>query len=362
MVSALLSRLLGANRFRSDACRSRREHKERSERSTAMAARRSFDVDIPRLGGQILVFTIILSLATGQEAPRYHGNPSSMMFPEPVGRMNEEADLEDGSTESAESNLAIPLELARKINSMNSIEEFLSLVSGVPDEEKTSIITSRFDDGSERSNAIPASPAPCIPELQPVPLKQDNDTATFYFPSCTRIKRCGGCCSHNLLKCQPITSRTLNFEVLMTAIENSRDLVYKGKVIVPLEEHTSCKCECGIKEHHCTDKQDYIPGECTCRCRNQDEATKCAMNNEAKYWDPKRCTCLCKIVQECTTGFYFDYNTCSCQQVALSKRWFTTSKGTNYKFGQTERPEAPPVVVPLDPTDPRRKPKDDPEY
>jgi len=69
----------------------------------------------------------------------------------------------------------------------------------------------RFD---EKSNAIKPSPAKCIPELQPVSLKLDDDPSIMIFPSCTRIKRCGGCCSSSLLLCQPTSTETINFEVI----------------------------------------------------------------------------------------------------------------------------------------------------
>lgn len=67
--------------------------------------------------------------------------------------------------------------------------------------------------GGERSNAVVPTPAKCIPELQLVSLKLDNDPSTFVFPLCTRIKRCGGCCISPLLSCQPTATEMRNFEV-----------------------------------------------------------------------------------------------------------------------------------------------------
>lgn len=41
---------------------------------------------------------------------------------------------------------------------------------------------------------------------------------------------------------------------------------------------------------------------------------------------------------------------------------FTTTKGSNYNFSNRRSENVPPVIIPLDPSDPRRKPKEDPEY
>lgn len=69
----------------------------------------------------------------------------------------------------------------------------------------------------ERSNADIAKPAKCEPELQSVPFKDENnhDPSIVYLPPCTRIKRCGGCCSHSLLSCQPVATEMRNFKVII---------------------------------------------------------------------------------------------------------------------------------------------------
>ncbi|XP_053999676.1 platelet-derived growth factor subunit A isoform X1 [Hylaeus anthracinus] len=258
--------------------------------------------------------------------------------------------------------LSKSLELAKKINSMDSIDEFLNLIHGVPIYQQRFGLPSRMGDTGERSNAMQPVPAKCMPELQPVSLKPDDDPSAIYFPSCTRIKRCGGCCSHSLLSCQPIATEFRNFEVFVVAVDQTNGLSYKDKRIVPLEEHTKCVCDCRIKAEHCNEKQSYVKEECRCACNNVDEAEKCYNNNDTKVWNPELCTCFCRDELECSTGFYFDQNTCRCRQVPLSRTWFPVTKGTDYRFGQTQKPDnTPPVIVPLDATDPRRRPKEDPE-
>lgn len=34
-----------------------------------------------------------------------------------------------------------------------------------------------------------------------------------------------------------------------------------------------------------------------------------------KIWDAESCTCRCRESRECSTGTYFDENSCSCQAV-----------------------------------------------
>lgn len=70
----------------------------------------------------------------------------------------------------------------------------------------------------ERSRGQRPVPANCIPEMQTIPLKladssESKDPTIVVFPSCTRVKRCGGCCNNNLVSCQPIETNTIVFEV-----------------------------------------------------------------------------------------------------------------------------------------------------
>lgn len=264
---------------------------------------------------QMFLFAVLCGIVVAQSDQKYHGDPDAVMFPGPLGPRTKQAEAERSTSIASDSDTSISIELARQINSINSAQEFLKMVQGV-DPTVLGVLSagtrSGFDD--ERSNAEMPVPAKCMPELQPVPLKPDNESGTIYYPTCARIKRCGGCCSHSLLSCQPTATEVRNFQVIVTAIDHGTGLIYKGKRIVPLEEHTKCKCDCRIKPEHCTEKQAYVPGECKCVCTNTDEAEKCLKNNDVKLWDPKLCTCLCRTIQDCSTGFYFDQNTCRCER------------------------------------------------
>lgn len=71
----------------------------------------------------------------------------------------------------------------------------------------------------ERSQVSRPIPANCIPEMTVVPLQLSdesdmNDPSIFVFPSCTRVKRCGGCCGSHLLSCQPVEKTTTKYQVI----------------------------------------------------------------------------------------------------------------------------------------------------
>ncbi|XP_012278267.1 vascular endothelial growth factor C [Orussus abietinus] len=315
-------------------------------------------------GMRLLTLTSVLVLAVGQDHP-YHGNPDGILFPGPIGRKSQGIpDLRSRTQERSadSSDLSVALKMAKEVNELQTVEDFLTQVKGVPPSAKDLFTIDSRISGVERSNAEVAKPAKCMPELQTVPIKENHaDPSTIYFPSCTRVMRCGGCCSHSLLSCQPVSSEIRNFQVIVTKVEHGQSLSYRGKEIVPTEEHTKCKCDCKFKPEHCTEKQIYVEDECRCTCSNVDEEEKCRRSNETKLWDPDLCSCLCRTSQECTTGFYFDLKTCSCSEVPFSQNWFASDRIAN-RFQPNSKPDTPPLIVTLDAADPRRKHKDDPEY
>lgn len=93
-----------------------------------------------------------------------------------------------------------------------------------------------------------AKMAKCMPEVRTVPLNPDKTTATFYYPSCTRVERCGGCCSHHLLSCQPIESEIIPMSVVVADYLGGSKLQFRERKIVEVEQHTKCKCDCKIRQ------------------------------------------------------------------------------------------------------------------
>lgn len=61
---------------------------------------------------------------------------------------------------------------------------------------------------------MPAAAA-CIPELTKIKIGNTTDPSILYIPQCTRVERCGGCCTHALLSCQPTEDgiETLTYSV-----------------------------------------------------------------------------------------------------------------------------------------------------
>ncbi|KAG5324256.1 PDGFB factor, partial [Pseudoatta argentina] len=322
----------------------------------------SFDSQSPPYFiARMLVLAIVCGgFLLGQVDAQYHDDPDHIVFPGAVGSRSRDRALDNEPAGGSDDSDTIPLDLAARLNTIDSLEEFLQLLHGVPQNEK-GITFARFFPGrfggEERSNALIPMPAKCMPELQLVSLKLDDDPSTFVFPLCTRIKRCGGCCISPLLSCQPTATEMRNFEVIVTSLV---DMDYRGRQIVPVEEHTKCKCDCKIKEEHCNDKQHYEPHNCKCACNNVDEEEKCR-KNDTKIWNSTLCVCTCRTIEPCTTGYYFNPNTCRCGPIMLS-RPVNRFAPMNYNFTDRRPENRRTVIIPLDPSDPRRKHKEDPEY
>merc|ERR1712142_1432737 len=94
----------------------------------------------------------------------------------------------------------------------------------------------------------------------------------YLYPSCTRVQRCSGCCSHPLLSCQPSHTRLLQLDVILVNTVNNTDRI----VMVNMTEHEACECE-------------Y---QCLCQCENWLERDLCSINN--KLWDERSCSCRCR--------------------------------------------------------------------
>lgn len=99
---------------------------------------------------------------------------------------------------------------------------------------------------------VHAKMANCMPELRTVPLQLEEDSTAYYIPSCTRVERCGGCCVHPLLSCQPTDLEILQVQVMVTEYRGNdkrggKKLKLRKQKIVEVEQHLSCKCGCKIQ-------------------------------------------------------------------------------------------------------------------
>ncbi|XP_030766465.1 vascular endothelial growth factor A-like [Sitophilus oryzae] len=234
-------------------------------------------------------------------------------------RYYSQEDAFEGNTNS------IPLDFAKTLNEYNVSDLLLHYVDNLPEAQPQ--IANRFaDDGAEESNVERTStqlarPAKCMPELKTVKIIKSNDSNIFYVPECTRIERCGGCCSHVLLSCQPVETETVSLSVMKTEYTGNNKLKYVGKELVLVEKHTKCRCNCKVKAEDCNSYQEYIEPECRCSCKNIDEEKKCYKRDSRKLWNPELCACQCRDVTPCSTGFLYDYNECRCVQSQVKRRY-----------------------------------------
>ncbi|XP_043509758.1 vascular endothelial growth factor A isoform X1 [Frieseomelitta varia] len=297
-----------------------------------------------------LVLVIFCGLVTSQK--------DDIVFPDQISPRALSPPVEPAAAHNAALLRSRSSQIVKKIN---SVDEFLRMIGVSPSEVFS--LSSRMGESEERKNSKMAEQAVCKPSLKVVPTYEPNDPSIFFFPRCTRVNRCGGCCGNQLLSCEAKKTETQNFEIVVAKFMGDR-FEYQGKQVVPIDVDTKCECNCIIKPSDCTPKQIYKPAECKCTCTNQDERQKCN-EHEEKTWDSINCSCSCRNPHECSTGWFYDQNTCRCEQLPLSRSWFSSvTRETGYRFGQTQRPEnAPPVIIALsDADDPRRKPKPDPEY
>jgi len=166
--------------------------------------------------------------------------------------------------------------------------------------------------GVEIMASMIATPDVCEVRPTTVVIPPDSDPRVVYWPTCTKVDRCGGCCGLDLLECAPIEVRNITVQVMkqrMSETDSSR-YEYLGNVDISLLQHVRCDCHCRVKATDCNAAtQDYDEDSCSCRCRNTNEATSCP---SPKRWDDKYCRCVCPVLVNCLDDEFFDFNSCSC--------------------------------------------------
>ncbi|CAI6348307.1 unnamed protein product [Macrosiphum euphorbiae] len=124
-----------------------------------------------------------------------------------------------------------------------------------------------------------------------ISLKDIDDKSLYYYPMCTRVNRCGGCCSHDLLACRPTKTETLNFEVIVLQYSGSGKLEFKGRKSVSVDQHLTCQCDCITEEENCAPLQVYNSDECRCMCTNEEDRQECNDEYGLRLWNSTTCTC-----------------------------------------------------------------------
>lgn len=155
-----------------------------------------------------------------------------------------------------------------------------------------------------------ATPDVCDPRPMTVRIPADSDPRVVFWPSCTQLDQCGGCCGHDLLECAPTSTEPVTVQVMKQRLRDDDSYDFLGNVDVTLQRHLACDCRCKIKAEDCdSSTQYYDEASCACRCRNAEQSTSCLL---PKRWDQERCRCVCSNLISCLDDEVYDFNTCSC--------------------------------------------------
>ncbi|XP_059223397.1 uncharacterized protein LOC106088750 isoform X2 [Stomoxys calcitrans] len=200
-----------------------------------------------------------------------------------------------------------PMDFYRELNNITDISEFIEKFVDPDSIDPKLGIHENLRRNVERASVVRAKAARCSPEPTVVDLIPLS-TMYSYFPKCTRVKRCSGCCNTPLLSCQPTKTEIVNYQVTRYS-PTAHGIKSNGFDVIPVEQHLECKCDCRVKAKDCNAFQIYE--DCQCHCPNTDAQDKCH-ELEHKEWDGNSCRCVCRHRETCTTGTYYDENQCKC--------------------------------------------------
>ncbi|XP_071543635.1 uncharacterized protein [Panulirus ornatus] len=257
------------------------------------------------------------------------------------------------------------------LNSFSNISDFMRAFDLSPSEETFEDVGIAVRSGSAPDSAKDPVVAKCSPVLQTVSLDLPVESNTLYFPTCVRLKRCGGCCYGPLLTCRPSETKAVKLRIVKTVTGgNSGSSRGRGNrrrrrqsnasyILVDEVEHTACECDCKVREEDCNNAiHKYMKGECACVCNNTEEKRKCEKQNSTKYWDNDTCNCYCLKNQDCSSGEFFSQTSCRCETPS-SRSAFSFPANTNEdlpSFASSQRSSRPgsfkprrrrPVRVPV---------------
>ncbi|XP_022253532.1 uncharacterized protein LOC111088259 [Limulus polyphemus] len=143
--------------------------------------------------------------------------------------MNSKHELNRVTTTEATVKHQIPETLLIKLKDVSNVSEFVNhYLTGYPfhvpsrEVHVAYLFDGKDDDDEEEKTTKPsqafsmddiASPAGCEPEYQKIEFPVSRDPLTVLWPTCTRVKRCSGCCPSHLLECVPTHNSTASFKV-----------------------------------------------------------------------------------------------------------------------------------------------------
>lgn len=183
------------------------------------------------------------------------------------------------------------------------------------DENKSVYINDDSKSANNESMVPIAEQASCIPEKKIVELPRPTDPTEIFWPTCTRVLRCGGCCTSKLLKCSPIATSTISVKLIKARYNrpSSNRFDHLGYEVVKLEQHDQCRCVCREKKEDCTSLQIYSADKCKCECKNNALISSCT--GPDRHWDRRECSCKCNVYEDCSTGFFFNPQSCRCESL-----------------------------------------------
>lgn len=156
-----------------------------------------------------------------------------------------------------------------------------------------------------------ASTGGCKPRTMVVPLEpsQGDDPNVFYFPPCTEVMRCSGCCDYPPQTCVSDGTEIVQRQVLRLINNPMTGAVeFDGHVSVSVVQHHNCSCRCAISPEDCRPPlHHYDPTACRCLCLHQSPCP------QYKLWNEKTCMCVCREIRHCLEDEMFDFVTCTCQ-------------------------------------------------
>lgn len=203
----------------------------------------------------------------------------------------------------------IPIDLAKELFSKKTYQEAMGFITGTKNDSIFASTPSKM-----------AAPDNCSPRKTTVVIEQPKERNDLFWPSCTRVMKCGGCSGHESQVCVPThrgkTKTKINVVRVRLPYAGAAAFEYVGMEMLEIESHTDCVEECRIKAEDCDDSVHvYSEQDCSCRCKK----TKYVKCSDPKTWNKVTCSCQCPKVKKCTHGLYFSNDSCSCEHSGSSK-------------------------------------------
>ncbi|XP_050083442.1 uncharacterized protein LOC126569995 isoform X2 [Anopheles aquasalis] len=227
--------------------------------------------------------------------------------------LDDNANDDDDAPGAALADYDIGVARARFLSELKSTADLIGQLD--PDSIDARIFNDANGEYTGRDMGENPKPASCEPQPELVSLRPENLTGTryYYFPTCTRVNRCSGCCNTNQLVCEAVTTRKILYKVMIMEYRTGKKDRFSHLELVPTEEHVKCKCLCRVRESHCNELQVYNPNNCRCECTNRDDRNQCVQERQLKQWNPDTCRCEClPRTEECTSGSHYDRSACKC--------------------------------------------------